>query len=292
MRMLMAALCVVAALRTLPAGAAQSYTTGAPGDADCSGEVTAADALSTMSQVAGLVSLPACGGDADGFDGITVADALAIRRWVAGLPVRPRLVSVSPGSITAAAPLTSFVVRGGLLRNDTVFKWQSAELPVSVVDDGSVAVVEVPQELMVSPGLVVITMVTPGAALASDPLNFIITSPVSCSPTQLQLTGTLTVDKIRELATFTLSEVQNMTGWKLRSVAGEQLFMFPTGYIYNPVYGPVTVQSNEEKAANTQTWLWWALGPRWNNSTKDDGQLLDCNDRVIAEWIDPATPPD
>jgi hypothetical protein len=144
---------------------------------------------------------------------------------------------------------------------------------------------------MVSPGLVVLTLVTPGATFASEPLNFTIASAVACSPTQVGLSGTLTVDKIGERAIFTLSQVQNMTGWKLVSVAGNQVFNFPAGYVYNPFFGEVTVKSATPKVDNNQTWLWWTSANRWNNTTKDDGRILDCDNRVIAEWIDPDPPP-
>lgn len=273
------------------ATAASSYTPGAPGDANCSGQVTGADALAVLRVLAGLqADDPACEGDTDA-DGLDIDDARVIRRWVAGLPVPPVLHDVLPGSVPVGSPDTTFTLTGGFIVPNTAVAWNGTPYAVTVSDGGSRASVVIPAGEFVTEGPGTVQLHTPGQALSSA-TAFMVTEPGSCSM-PVANSGTLIVEKKKETATFTLNAPQDMTGWTLLSERGPQIFTFPEGYIYNPALGPVTIVSGKpQDGEDTQTMLWWQAAPVWNNTNPDSGSIRDCDGNIIAAWADPPTPGD
>jgi len=269
----------------LPSYAAASYTSGAPGDANCDAAVTSADVLVILRVLAGLESADlACAGDTDG-DGLDIDDARVIRRWVAGLPVPPRLVEVLPGSVPVGSPDTTFTLTGGFIAPNTVVAWNGTPYAVTLIDGGSRATVVVPAVEFATEDPGTVRLQTPGQPL-SAPFSVPVTEPGSCSK-PVATSGTLVVDKVAETATFTLTAPQNMTGWTLWSQLGDQTYHFPAGYHYNPMFGPVTVFSGISAFENSQTHLWWTGQNVWNNSNPDPGFIRDCSGNVIAQWLDP-----
>ena len=72
---------------------------------------------------------------------------------------------------------------------------------------------------------------------------------------------------------------QNMTGWKIRSVVGEQWYTFPSGYILGEG-AHVDVVSNSNAVNNPPTQLLWTKQAVWHDSG-DKAELRDTRDRVI-----------
>ncbi len=285
---------VVVATLAVAVPTARAVVPGSPGDATCDGALDLADSLRFMEIAAGLANEPPCdlaSADADGDLIPGVGDAVAVRRWVAGLPVRPRLLSISPANLAAGSAASEVVVFGGFLGANTVLRWHGTDIAMEVADDGSVGVALVPASLLGSAGLHNVQVVTPGVH-PSETLLYEVLTPIGCAPAA-GVVATLSVQKLTpEIATITLSEPRNMGGWKLISEAGPQQYTFPAGYVYNPALGDLRVWSAVPAFPSTATHLWWRVGSVWNNMTKDDGRLEDCQGNVVATWVDPSPPPD
>lgn len=278
-----AAIGLMPALATVP---------GSPGDVDCAGQVTAADALHVLRRLAALDGPAVCTAtsiesDPDGDGTLTLADALVIRRRTAGLPVRPRLLSISPGKLTAGSPATDVVIFGGFITPDTVLRWGATSIPLTLVDDGSIAIATLSAGNLAPIASIPVTLLSPGETTPSSQLVFELVAPQGCSPAN-GVTGTLSVIKTGvESASISLSAPQNMTGWQLISVRGNQRYTFPVGYVYDSSQGFVRVWSNTTAFPGSQSDLWWRSSSVWADSEDDDGRLVDCLGNEVAYWDDP-----
>lgn len=73
---------------------------------------------------------------------------------------------------------------------------------------------------------------------------------------------------------------QDMTGWVIVSVKGNQRFGFPAGFVLGPG-ASVTVQSAEGSVNNPPAILLWTTANMWNNDG-DPAQLLDAQGNVVS----------
>lgn len=270
-------------------------TPGSPGDINCDGQVAVADALHVLRRLAGLDGPISCSAssqqyDADGNGTLSLTDAIVIRRWTAGLPVRPRLLSISPGKLTAGSPATDVVVFGGFLTSGTTLRWGAVTIPLALVDDGSVAIASLSAGNLAPIATLPVSLASPGVDEQSAPLLYELVAPQGCSPANGN-TGTILVTKNgMENARVSLVAPQNLTGWQLVSVRGNQRYTFPVGYVYDPSQGFVRVWSNTTAFAGTQSDLWWRSSSVWADSDDDDAQLIDCAGNEVAYWDDPKVP--
>lgn len=282
----------IAAIGLIPA---MAVVPGSPGDVDCAGQVSAADALHVLRWLAALDGQAVCNAspldsDPDGDGSLTVADALVIRRWTAGLPVRPRLLSISPGKLTAGSSTTDVVIFGGFLTSGTTLHWGAVTIPITLVDDGSIAVATISAGNLAAVATLPVSLASPGIDEHSSQVQFDIVAPQGCSSASGN-TGTLSVTKPgMEKAAISLAAPQNMTGWQLISVRGNQRYTFPVGYVYDPSQGFVRVWSNTPAFPGSQSDLWWRSSSVWADSDDDDGRLLDCLGNEVAYWDDPKVP--
>jgi len=72
----------------------------------------------------------------------------------------------------------------------------------------------------------------------------------------------------------------NMSGWKLISVAGNQTFTFPNGFILKKGQ-TVTITSGKNAYSNPPSVLKWTTANIWNNSG-DAAKLIDSTGRVVS----------
>jgi len=93
------------------------------------------------------------------------------------------------------------------------------------------------------------------------------------------------IDKGGEVVTIVnhSSEAINMTGWKLVSVKGNQVFEFPAGYLIEEGQ-TIQVVSGRKTEGNGDTILKWTGAYIWNNEDPDPGQLIDDNGKVISTY--------
>lgn len=75
---------------------------------------------------------------------------------------------------------------------------------------------------------------------------------------------------------------QDMTGWRLTSSQGEQVYTFPSGFVLMPD-AEVRVHSGPGAAATTAGDQVWTLRPMWRNEG-DTATLIDAADNVISSF--------
>jgi hypothetical protein len=72
----------------------------------------------------------------------------------------------------------------------------------------------------------------------------------------------------------------NMTGWKILSVQGNQVFYFPTNFILK--HGEtVTIMSGKNAYNAPPKVLKWTTSNIWNNDG-DEARLIDPNGKVVS----------
>ena len=76
---------------------------------------------------------------------------------------------------------------------------------------------------------------------------------------------------------------QNMTGWKLQSVQGNQWFSFPQGFVLE-AQAAVRIHSGPDAPpSNPPTDLFWTRGYIWNNDG-DEARLFNASGQEIDRW--------
>jgi hypothetical protein len=97
------------------------------------------------------------------------------------------------------------------------------------------------------------------------------------------ISASLVVDAVAETARITNTGTGpiDLTGWRLISVRGNQVFdQFPAGFTLNPAQSVVVTSG--PMAQQGAGFLRWTDQNIWNNSG-DPGRLLDADGNVVAE---------
>jgi len=74
---------------------------------------------------------------------------------------------------------------------------------------------------------------------------------------------------------------EDMTGWRLHSVTGDQWFHFPPGFVLK-AGGSVCVHSGPDAVDLPPDHLRWTGAYVWNNSG-DEAELIDADDEVVDQ---------
>ncbi len=91
------------------------------------------------------------------------------------------------------------------------------------------------------------------------------------------------VDKVKEIVTISNRGQTDMElkGWKLVSVNGNQVYMFPTYSLKSGATIQITSGPNASKGANS---LMWTKSNMWNNTKSDPAKLYDASGALVSEF--------
>ena len=102
--------------------------------------------------------------------------------------------------------------------------------------------------------------------------------PTGCRIAYLQYEGT---DEYVRIRNFGLAP-QDMTGWRIHSVTGDQWYTFPQGYVLDPD-ASVWVHSGPDGQDGPPGHLLWTNAHVWNNQG-DVARLIDSHGQDVDSW--------
>ena len=231
--------------------------------------VAAADIVNVGSRSVSVINPEPGGGGSN-------ALALAVTA-PANNPV-PALSTLAPAFTTAGSPGFTLTINGtGFVPGATV-KWNSTVKSPTFLNSNQLQVSVTAGE-GASQGTVTITVTNPSPGGGeSNGLLFAINPSAICNGATADI---IALDKVGEIVTITGSG--NLTGWYIISLAGNQRFDFPNGFVAG---GLVQIKSGVAQFANTQSMLWWTSASQWNNATNDDAVLFNCLDQQVDFFDD------
>ena len=95
----------------------------------------------------------------------------------------------------------------------------------------------------------------------------------------------ISIDKDDEIVKIknSSSEAVNLTGWKLVSVRGNQVYNFPNNFKIG-ANQTIKVVAGRKLDGNGKTILKWTGAYIWNNEESDPGRLYDSDDNLVSEY--------
>ncbi len=117
----------------------------------------------------------------------------------------------------------------------------------------------------------------------ADKYNSASTQPIEPQQSNLEIV-IKSIDLAKEIVVIEnkSSKVVNMTGWKLISEKGNQIYEFPTGYVLG-IGKSVEVVSGKGATGNGTSKLLWTTGNIWNNDG-DPGALVDSTGKEVSRY--------
>ena len=103
-------------------------------------------------------------------------------------------------------------------------------------------------------------------------------APSGCRIAYLQYEGPDEYVRIRNFGDYP----QDMTGWQIHSVIGDQWYMFPPGYLLDPDAW-VRVHSGPDAQADPPADLLWTTAYVWNNEG-DEARLMNSHGQEVDSW--------